>query len=234
MTATEQGTLTYHCPHCQAAVTARPEAGQAVACPACQKPFEAALPVARPEASAPEGILLPPGVAPPEAPPVAQPAAPAAAPPETAGELIRVSTWRRYPARCSAYTAGFVGFAALGIWLLVLGHRWLALGAGLVALSLLARFGLWLLRMRCTTLTITDRRCVIETGVFGRQATEIGRKDVTDVFVAQDPIMRVLDVGDLVIRSDSGAQKEVVLMAVPHPEEVAKKIQPTPTPPQPA
>ena len=108
--------------------------------------------------------------------------------------------------------------------------EWLALIAGVPLAYLVYRAGSWWLQMRNTTLTITDQRCVLETGVFTRQATEFGKQDISDVRVSQDPIMRVLNVGDLVITSNNGTKKEIVVMAVPDPEKVVRKISIAPPP----
>jgi membrane protein YdbS with pleckstrin-like domain len=157
---------------------------------------------------------------------------PAAEVPESAGEAINVSMVRRYPARCLAYAVVIVASIAAAVWCLNSGYNLMAAVPGGVLLYLLVHVGAWWLRMRNTTLLVTDRRIVVETGLFTRHRTEFALKDVSDVLVAQDPIMRLFDVGDLVIRGDKGGHKEIVLMAVPHPDLVVQKI--TPTPPAPA
>jgi hypothetical protein len=221
-------TLTYHCPHCQSPVTGQPNcADNVVTCPACAKPFKLDVPVAKPEET-PAALVLPPGTEPiPEAPP----AVPVTAEePETVGERIQLSMWRRYPLRCAGYAAlTMIGFVTA---ILFLTQGWNIL-AGLFALgtAFVAWRGVtWWLRMHNTSLTITNRRCVIETGVFSREATEFGRKDVVDVHVSQTPVMRILNVGDLVIRSNNGTEKQIVVMAVPDPENVARKISVAPPP----
>src|SRR5262245_56221397 len=122
MTPTAQPTLTYHCPYCTTAVEAHPHsAGEVAICPACHQAFKLQPPAPCPPASVAPAIALPPGVQAPapaaQAAPVAvaQPQAAVAQPspaaaavpaeqaPESPGELIRVSMWRRYPLRCLAY-----------------------------------------------------------------------------------------------------------------------------------
>jgi len=247
MTPTVQPTMTYQCPHCRATLGSAPHCGpnESITCPACHQTFTLDLPDANQTGG--RSILLPPGVeAPPEAPaaqpvtvpqPVAQPVAvaaavPAAEAPESPGEVIHVSMMRRYPGRCLAYLLLILACIASAVWCLNVGHVYLAILPGVVLLYLLVHVGAWWLRMRNTTLVITDRRCIIGTGVLTRQATEVARKDVRDVLVAQDPIMRLLDVGDLVIRTQAGKQKDLVLMAVPHPDLVVQKLTPPPPPAQ--
>jgi membrane protein YdbS with pleckstrin-like domain len=239
MTPTVQPTLTYNCPHCQVTLEAPAHCGtqEINVCPACHRTFQVDL-QGTGTAAAPANV---PPAAPqviPTAQPVAQPAAVAqplvaavpAEAPEAAIEQIHLSMVRRYPARCLAYFAALTATAVVAVLCLTWGYPIVASIAGAALAYLLIHFGLWWLRMRSTTLTVTDRRVVIETGLFTHQTTEVARKDVTDVLVAQDPVMRLLGVGDLVIRAHG--QKEVVLMAVPHPDEVAHKI--TPPAPLPA
>jgi membrane protein YdbS with pleckstrin-like domain len=256
MTPTVTPTLTFHCPHCNATLEASPTSADEVAlCPSCHQTFNLELPRSNHEAA--PALLLPRGVEPPPvAPPVAAPLPPApaaaapapvsapapaastpavAAPlveqPESAGELIHVSMVRRYPGRCLAYFVVTVACIAGIVWSLDQNYTVVAMIVGAVLAFVAFRFGTWWLRMHQTTLTITDRRCIIETGLFTREAAEIGRKDVIDVHVSQNPIMRLLNVGDLVIRSEAGTRKEIVLMAVPDPDNVVKKISPLPPPP---
>jgi membrane protein YdbS with pleckstrin-like domain len=256
MTPTVTPTLTFHCPHCNATLEAGPTSADEVAlCPSCHQTFKLELPCSNQEPA--PALLLPRGVEPPPvAPPVAAPlppaatAAPAVAPavgaatpavaapvveqPESVGEVIHVSMVRRYPGRCLTYFVVTVACIAGIVWSLDQNYTILAMVGGAVLAFVAFRFGTWWLRMHHTTLTITDRRAIIETGLFTRDAVEIGRKDVIDVHVSQGPIMRVLNVGDLVIRSDAGTRKEIVLMAVPDPDNVARKIAPLPPPAQPA
>jgi uncharacterized membrane protein YdbT with pleckstrin-like domain len=258
MTPTVTPTLTFHCPHCNATLEAAPTGADEVAlCPSCHQTFKLDLPCDHQAAPA---ILLPSGVEPPPiAPPVAEPhphapqaAAPAVYPavapvmapaptpavaaplveqPETFGELIHVSMVRRYPARCLAYFVVTVACIAGIVWSLDQNYTIVAMILGGILAFVAFRFGTWWLRMHHTTLTVTSRRCIIETGLFTREAVEIPRRDVSDVHVSQGPFMRLLNVCDLVIRSEAGARKEIVLMAVPDPDNVVKKITPLPPPP---
>ncbi len=240
--------LIYRCPHCGAAAEVQPQAaGQVVVCPApaCGKPFQADLPAARPEAGlvvphAPSGEASPIAptsqapAPPPPPPPAPAPApvvqAPAAVPveptlpAEVPLEVVRVSMWRRYPFRCMIYILLTVSSAVGIVVALSQGLNVVALVCAAVLLLVLWRFVPWWLRMRNTTLTITDRRCVLETGVFHRQATEFDRGDLIDVRVSQGGLMRLFNVGDLVISSDVDARKQFVLMAVPDPATVASHL----------
>jgi membrane protein YdbS with pleckstrin-like domain len=257
MTPTAQPTMTFQCPHCHATLESAPRCGpdEINLCPACHQTFTLDLPDAN---CAGRSILLPPGVeAPPPTAPqvvpaaqpvaqapaavqaVAQPVAPAAAAvpvtvvpaeeaPESPGEMIRLSMARRYPGRCLGYLLAVLACVVSVVWCLNVGYVYVAAVPGVVLLYLVVHVGRWWLRMRHTTLVITDRRVIVETGVLTKESTEVTRKDVRDVLVAQDPIMRLLDVGDLVIRTQAGKQKDVVVMAVPHPDLVVQKLTPPP------
>jgi hypothetical protein len=132
--------------------------------------------------------------------------------------------WRRYPFRCLAYVLVIAGSAIGAIVAVSQGYSVLAVIAGVVLLLALFRFVPWWLRMRNTRMIITDRRCILETGVFHRASIEFQRGDLIDVQVAQSGLMPLFDVGDLVISSDVDARKQFVLMAVPHPAVVAEHL----------
>jgi hypothetical protein len=241
--------LTYRCPHCGTTVEVLPQsAGEVVLCPhpGCGKPFRAEVPGSCPE---PARDLVVPGGKParhgdasgeavvaaaPPAPAVAPPppapaAAPAVVPAPTVPddqplEVIRVSMGRRYPLRCLIYLVLVAGSSVGIILFLSQGLNVLAGISAAVLLVVLLRFVPWWLRMRNTLLMITNRRVMLETGVLHHEATEFERGELIDVRVLQHGLMRLFDVGDLVITSGSAAKKEVVLMAVPHPEEVAEHL----------
>jgi membrane protein YdbS with pleckstrin-like domain len=227
--------LIYRCPHCQTTVEVPPElTGQVVVCsaPGCGQPFKADLPVASPAAPNPLATNGVAQTAPAPTAPVAAAPTPAPAPappqptlpPEVPLEVVRVSMWRRYPLRCLLYLLLTVASAIGIIVCLLQGLNVMAAVCAGVLVVVLVRFVPWWLRTRNTTLTITDRRCVLETGIFHRQATEFDRGNLVDVQVAQGGLMRLLNVGDLVISSDPEARKQFVLMAVPDPATVASHL----------
>jgi len=139
-------------------------------------------------------------------------------------EIVRVSMWRRYPFRCLAYL--LVILASIAAIAATLSQQMnVVAGIAAVVLALtLYRFVPWWLRMRNTTLTITTHHVVLETGIFHREATEFERRDVTDVRIAQGGLMRLFDVGDLVITVNARNPKQFVLMAVPDPATVAGNV----------
>lgn len=225
-------TLTYRCPHCQAAVEVNPlAASEPLRCPneACGKPFKVELPAAEPV----EAPLARPADGPaPRGTPAAVPlpATPAVAEPVRAVDKeeplarVRLSMWRRYPLRCVMYIAAMAG-GVVGL-LVGLVNDWIffALLCGAVALLAAIRFFPWWARMRATVLVITNLRFMLETGVMQREATELRRDQIGDLQVRQDLLMSWLDVGDLSITSNTADRKQVVVMAVPRPEQVAELL----------
>jgi len=150
--------------------------------------------------------------------------APASTSAEMPLEIIRVSMWRRYPFRCMAYLLLVVASSIGAIVALSQEMNVLAGIAAAVLLLTLYRVVPWWLRMRNTLLAITTHRVILETGVFHREATEFERSDVVDVRISQSWLMRLFNVGDLVITIDSRARKQFVLMAVPDPTTVAEHV----------
>jgi uncharacterized membrane protein YdbT with pleckstrin-like domain len=152
--------------------------------------------------------------------------------PDTIQEHVGVSMVRRYPLRCFAYFVVTVALIAGVVWSLMGDYTWLPMICGGVLAFVAFRFGTWWLRMHNTALTITERRVIVETGLFSRNTAEVARKEVYDVLVSQGPVMRILGVGDLVIRSTAGGPREIVIMGLPEPGIVARKIAPLPAAPE--
>jgi hypothetical protein len=191
------------------------------------------VPTAEPVAS----LDLPPSVEqaleldlPLPAPPPVQPPVPQfSLYPQAAGraeerQTIHLKMFRRYPARCLVYLLLVVAPISGGIWLILRG--WPISGAACVTLAgfVLCRLVVWWLRMRRTTVTVTNQSCVLESGIFSRQAMAIDLPAVTDIQVKQSLLNRLLNVGDLVASHDNGEMQQVVLMAVPAPKKIADRL----------
>ena len=213
-------TLSYTCPHCGTPVDVIPETGQElVACPAphCGKPFKIEVPTAERAAD----LVLPSAPKEPEHK-LVLPLAQSAAAHEEEVCKVHLHALRRYPFRCLGYLLVFAAGVALAFWLR---DWWFAVAAGLAIASMaLFRLLLWTLRMRLTTLTLTTKRCILESGVFAKQSTEVKLQDITEIHVAQSLLARLLGAGDLVILSNNG-EKKLVVMAVRDPAALAARIQ---------
>ena len=217
---------TYSCPHCNHPVDVDPrQENETLVCPneACRKPFKVEIPTAQP---APQ-LLLPESAnqeASAPSPPAAPLAHPASEVKEEPVQVVHLSMFRRYPFRCTVYILATIAALAGFLVLLIAGWRILALAclgaAGFVAF----RFGSWWLRMKHTTLTITNLRSILESGVFTRQSAVLPLSEVEDVKVNQTFVQRLLHVGDLVLTDRKTAAPRMVVMAVPTPQGVAEVI----------
>ncbi|MFO0968915.1 MAG: PH domain-containing protein [Gemmataceae bacterium] len=235
-------TLSYTCPHCKTAVDVVPHAGkEIVTCPACDKPFQVTLPEAEPVPAEPHVLLAADGTEPAvvAAQTATQPVeaahaealnhgaplvAEALAEKEEPVTTVHLSMLRRYPGRCFIYATAFVGGAFLGVLFYMSGYPVLALLCAAVSVFSLLKFFGWWLRTHSTRLLLTSKRCVLETGVFGTHSTEVSLPDISEVRVGQSLLTRLLGVGDLTIISNGAEKRQVVIMAVPHPKDVAELI----------
>jgi len=215
--------LAVRCPHCHAdaRVTVADAARGPVLCPnpECRKAFQVAVPAQ-------------PVAAPPAAQPAAAPSpAPVTAPgpshqeaPESEVARVHLQLARRYPGRFLAYLGSIAGLIVFAFWMLSTGWTFWAIVSGAVAALLAWRLLAWWLRMSSTTVTITTKRCIVETGALTKESTEVLRSHIADLEVRQNMLMRLLNVGDLVITSSNAGGRKVVLMAVPHPELLADQL----------
>jgi hypothetical protein len=241
---TRSQTLTYRCPHCGTLVSVETRAaGLLLSCPSptCGKPFRVEVPVAKPVSLATPAKCPPatPTSAPSYQTPVAQvsavqtPAAPTNVAPAPAHsshnevelQTVHLSMFRRYPWRCLGYWLLMAAGIACMIWMLFDSRRWLALLSAAIAAYGALRLFAWWLRMSRTWLTLTDKRAILTTGLFSQQTTEFEVSQLADIHVHQTPLMRWLDVGDVAIVNTNPQQPQIVIMAVPHPGEVAELLQ---------
>jgi uncharacterized membrane protein YdbT with pleckstrin-like domain len=161
----------------------------------------------------------------PQAIPVATPAAPAEPPAEVELFFVHPSMGRRYPLRCAAYAVLTVAAVASGIWAFSANHPWFGIALLGIGAFLVARFAYWYAKMSATSLLVTNRRIILQTGVLTRQASEFALEAVTDIEVQQGFLGRLLNVGDLVISTGTGSdRRQMVVMAVEQPLAVADRI----------
>lgn len=216
--------LAYNCPHCGKMTEVEPAAGeQILTCPnpECQKPFRLEVPRAQPTPA-----LIVPSDESADQPREAEVLPLAQVTPMAEPELatVRPQMFRRYPFRFLLLAALVVGGAAgimYGLW-----TDWtLAALVGLaVAAYGAARFTVWWLRNRSTSLTVTSRRCVLRTGVLTAQNIEIPHADVRQVHAAQSFTDRLFDVGDLVILGPESGGLAIQILGVPRADEIAALI----------
>jgi len=221
-------TLLYRCPHCNQPVDVDlHQDNELLVCPnpACLKPFKVDVPTAHPAtemqfAQEPEEVQRA-SAAPAEAP---APVPPPAEVPEAVVQTVRLTMLRRYPFRCLAYTvlilAGLIAFIYCMVTdRYIVGLMCLGLGA-----AVLFRFISWHLHMSNTVFTITNKKCVLESGIFSKKHTELALPEIQDIKVNQKFLQGIMDVGDLELVNKEGDAQRVIIMAVPAPKEVARRI----------
>jgi uncharacterized membrane protein YdbT with pleckstrin-like domain len=99
--------------------------------------------------------------------------------------------------------------------------RWVIAG---LAVLLLLRLTLWpFLKWQTTRYTLTNRRVIIRSGVFGRSGRDIPLSRVNDVSFRHNLFERMLRCGTLVIES-AGEHGQEVLRNVPKVEQVQREI----------
>jgi hypothetical protein len=172
---------------------------------------------------------LPPSVQPagPDTPlPVAAPGFSVSGQPTHSDEhqIIHLKMFRRYPFRCLGYLLLVLAPVGAGVWLLLTERPLLGALSLIVGGLVLCRLVVWWLRMRRTRVTLTNESCVLQCGIFSRQAMAIELPNVRDIQVKQSLLGRLLNVGDLVLSYDKGEMQQVTLMAVPAPKNLADRI----------
>jgi uncharacterized membrane protein YdbT with pleckstrin-like domain len=216
-------TVSYRCPHCNQTVDVDlNHEHDLLICPnpACQKPFKVDVPVAHPSSE----LILPPGVHEEVQTTPAPVAAPAGAEEEKGIVKVRLAMFRRYPWRCLAYGLGIIAGIILGVYYLLTGWHLFTLVFLAIAVVCAYRLGSWWLRMEHVALTVTNKRCVLETGVLEKKVTEIPMSDLVDIVVRQSFLQRWLKVGDITLVSHKGDAHRILVMAVPYPQSVAGQI----------
>lgn len=230
--------LSYQCPYCGHLTEVDPgEGDKTVTCPnkVCGKPFHPEIPTVKPVPT----LIVPPSVHADEAAgPTLQDRlsaltekATAADEPKPAADTaehevltIHPVMFRRYPFRCIAYTVtAFAGVVSL-LYGLVHGYHALTV-LGVVLLGFAGyRLLSWWVRNRATWVKVTSKRIVLHAGALESHRTEVAYKDVTDIQAHQNLFNRMLDVGDLTLFTKLDGKREILVMAVSNPEDVASRM----------
>ena len=224
--AVEVQHVTYQCPHCGAkSSVAEVLMGERIDCRKCHKPFELGVPVAQPirdEAGAkPDYVVDAGGGDTEEKVYVTHPAAFRNRPGKTllAGLAILLGV---------LCLLGAVG-VGLGLGLVeqvsaVAGATVLASVGGVLILGGLIAMGVWLLKSRFETLTVTGQRTTFRYGIISRDTTEIQHEDIRNLQVDQSGFDRLMGVGDLFLSSSGQDGLEIRAFGIPKPEHVADVV----------
>lgn len=93
-----------------------------------------------------------------------------------------------------------------------------AFGLGLVI------FLVWWLKCLGTTLTVTEQKTTLRTGLLSRNINEVFHSDVRSIQVSQRFLQRLLGVGSVGISSAGQAAVEIVANGLPRPDQVRELI----------
>jgi hypothetical protein len=82
----------------------------------------------------------------------------------------------------------------------------------------------WWLRCKAMTLTVTDRRTILRTGLLSRTSNEVYHRDVRNIQVSQSFFQRMMDVGRVAISSAGQSGIEIDVHGLPEPRRVEAAI----------
>ena len=94
-----------------------------------------------------------------------------------------------------------------------------AAGLGLIILLI------WWFKVLGTTLIITNRRTILQKGIFSRQTNELFHSDIRNIKVWQSFQDRIFDVGRIGISSAGQAGIEIDVSGIPNPYKVRDLIE---------
>lgn len=77
---------------------------------------------------------------------------------------------------------------------------------------------------RATRYTITSQRVAIESGLISKSVKEASLTHIQDIVVHQSALQRLLNVGDLEVRTEVGGQGVIWLWDVPKPREFERAV----------
>lgn len=216
----ENQSLRYNCPQCQKIVRIDESVmGKQVDCPVCGQPFLAEAPVAKPLGGAAAGAEN-----------VDEPSVMLASDDETELEVVCPAIFRRHffgVILCVLLLlggAGLIIFGAGTATLLVVPGLYFLIG-GLLSV-LLGGFFLvkWWIIGKTHKLTITTERSIYRTGIIHRSTSEVRHDDVRNIKLDQNFKERLLKFGDIAISSSGQDGMEIVVRALPHPQEIVELI----------
>lgn len=183
------------CPSCNKGINV-PEklAGTQQKCPGCKSPF---LIPALATVQAEPALTMAPDVAPSRS----ATAPPRASNAETTLLTVRPSMFRNNP----------VGFVIAVILIPVL-------GLGLAILLI------WWFRCHNTTLTVTNKRTSLRTGIISKHTREVRHTDVRFLEMKQGIFQRMMGVGTLCVSSAGQGELEIEVGGIPNPQHVKDTI----------
>jgi membrane protein YdbS with pleckstrin-like domain len=98
-----------------------------------------------------------------------------------------------------------------------------AVGLGTVLIVAIA-FLLWWLRYRKVSLTVTNRRTILQSGLLSRYVKDVRHADVRMLVVKQGSLQRLLGVGSIAVASAATGESDIDVGGLPHPEKIRELI----------
>ena len=88
----------------------------------------------------------------------------------------------------------------------------------------LAIFAVWFIKCKGTTLTVTEDRTRLRTGLLSKSITEVWHQDIRNVQLNQTFFQRIFDVGSIGISSAGQGGLEIFVTGIPRPDHVKDLI----------
>jgi membrane protein YdbS with pleckstrin-like domain len=147
-------------------------------------------------------------------------------------ELLKVhpSMFRNKPIRFVLWSV--IGIAGLALAMIdplaryqVQNSRMISLALGLgTALIVAIAFLFWCLRYRRVSLTITNKRTILRSGLLSRYVKDVRHADVRMIVVKQRSLQRLLGVGTIAVASAATGESDIDVGGLPHPEKIKELI----------
>lgn len=108
----------------------------------------------------------------------------------------------------------------IGVWSLA--DRW-AIALFLFTIGGAALLVMWIHKMSIT-LTITNRRTILRTGILSKSILEVFHANVRNIQISQTLLQRILRIGGIVIASAAQAEFEIKVIGISHPYKIRELI----------
>ena len=207
--------LRYRCPVCDTSIDINTTlVGKTVECPYCKIPFHAQTPSAKPELNTgADGTQ-----------PAAEYSITRPSDDESTLTELHPAMFRRHP---FLYVILFGLLIASGVTggMAAVNLNWTFAAGCLVVFVLAAGYLIyWYLEILATTLQITNKRTTLRKGILSKSTTEVQHDDVRNLQVHQNAIQRLLGIGDIAISSSGQDDLELLVKAIPSPDDVAELV----------
>ena len=85
-------------------------------------------------------------------------------------------------------------------------------------------FGIWWLKCKHTSLTITTDKSVFRRGLLSKSTSEIRHSDVRNLQLSQRMMQRIFNVGNISISSAGQSDVEILVHGIPKPNDIIREI----------